>query len=66
MGVDESLSAFLEQLMEAFHCRFSPYDPAAEEHKATVTVAFIDQSARSIKKVTEFRRASEYGPLACM
>lgn len=41
--LNESLSAFLEKLMEAF-CQFTPYDPSSEEHKATVAVAFIDQS----------------------
>ena len=40
---------FLEGLMEAFH-QFMPYNPTAEEHKATVIVAFIDQSATDIKK----------------
>lgn len=35
--------------MEVFG-QFTPYEPKAEEHKATVTVAFIDQSARDIKR----------------
>ena len=42
-------SAFLERLMEAFR-QFTHYDPSSEEHKATVTVAFIDQSSRDIRK----------------
>lgn len=48
-GLNESPSAFLERLMEAFR-QFTPYDPSSEEHKATVTVAFIDQSSRDIRK----------------
>ncbi|XP_008582059.1 PREDICTED: uncharacterized protein LOC103599693 [Galeopterus variegatus] len=48
-GSDESPSAFLERLMEAFR-RFTPYDPGSEKHKATVTVAFIDQFSRDIRK----------------
>ena len=41
--------AFLEQLMEAFH-QCTPYESNSEEHKATVTVAFIDQASRDIRK----------------
>lgn len=48
-GLNESPSAFLERLMEAFR-QFTHYDPSSEEHKATVTVAFIDQSSRDIRK----------------
>lgn len=48
-GPNESPSAFLERLMEAFR-QFTHYDPSSEEHKATVTVAFIDQSSRDIRK----------------
>jgi hypothetical protein len=48
-GLNESPSAFLERLMEAF-CQFTPYDPSTEERKATVTIAFIDQSSRDIRK----------------
>ena len=46
---DESAAAFLEQLMEAFH-QCTPYESNSEEHKATVTVAFIDQASRDIRK----------------
>jgi hypothetical protein len=35
--------------MEAFR-QFMPYDPKAEEHKATITIAFIEQSTKDIKK----------------
>ena len=48
-GSTESPSVFLERLMEVFH-QFTPYDPTAEEHKATITVAFIDQSTKDIKR----------------
>ena len=46
---DESPVAFLEWLMEAFH-QYTPYDPSSKEHKATVTMAFIDQASRDIRK----------------
>jgi hypothetical protein len=42
-------SAFLEQDMEVFS-QYIPYDPSSEEHKATVTMAFIDQASRDIRK----------------
>lgn len=48
-GPDESPSAFLEWLMEAF-CQYTPYNPSSEEHKATVTMAFTDQARRDIRK----------------
>lgn len=48
-GLTESPSVFLEHLMEVC-CQFTPYDTKAEEHKATIMVAFIDQSARDIKR----------------
>ena len=35
--------------MEAF-CQYIPYDPSSKEHKATVTMAFIDQASRDIRK----------------
>ena len=35
--------------MEAFR-QNTPYDPSSEEHKATVTMAFIDQASRDIRK----------------
>lgn len=40
-GSDESPAAFLEWLMETF-CQYTHYDPSIEEHKATMTMAFID------------------------
>ena len=36
-------------VMETFH-QYTPYDPSSEEHKATVTMAFIDQASRDIRK----------------
>ena len=35
--------------MAAFR-QYTPYDPESEEHRATVIVAFIDQSSREIKR----------------
>lgn len=46
-GPDESPTAFLEWLMEAF-CQHTAYDSSNKEHKATVSMAFIDQA--SIRK----------------
>ncbi|XP_073649783.1 uncharacterized protein [Tursiops truncatus] len=48
-GPHESLTVFLERLMEAFR-RFTPYDPTSEGHRATIAMAFIDQAAPDIKK----------------
>jgi hypothetical protein len=48
-GPDELPAAFLELLMEVFH-HYTPYDSSSEEHKATVTMAFIDQASRDIRK----------------
>ena len=48
-GSDESPAAFLNPLMETFH-HYIPYDPSSKEHKATVTMAFIDQASRDIRK----------------
>ncbi|ERE76653.1 neutral cholesterol ester hydrolase 1-like protein [Cricetulus griseus] len=48
-GPTETPAAFLERLIEVFH-QFTPYDPTSEAHKATVTVAFINQSSRDIRK----------------
>lgn len=48
-GSDELPTPFLELLMEAFH-QYISYDPSSKEHKATVTMAFIDQGSRDIRK----------------
>lgn len=31
-------------------CQYKPYDPSTEEHRAIVTMAFIDQAVTDIKK----------------
>ena len=46
---DESPIAFLEWIMEAF-CQYTPYDPGSKEYKVAVTMAFIDQASRDIRK----------------
>lgn len=48
-GLTESPSTFLERPMEAFR-QFTSCDPSSQEHKATVTMAFIDQSTRDIRR----------------
>jgi hypothetical protein len=35
--------------MESFH-QYTPYNPSSEEHKTTVTMAFIDQASRGMRK----------------
>ena len=45
---DESPAAFMERLLEGFQM-YTPLDPEALEHKATVAMAFIDQAALDIK-----------------
>ena len=42
-------TTFVVQLLEAF-CKYVSYDHSSEEHKATVTMAFIDQDSRYIRK----------------
>uniref|UniRef100_A0A5F9C624 CCHC-type domain-containing protein n=1 Tax=Oryctolagus cuniculus TaxID=9986 RepID=A0A5F9C624_RABIT len=48
-GPDESPSVFLERLMEAYR-RYTPFDPQSEEQRASVTMAFIGQSAPDIRR----------------
>ena len=43
-------TAFLEWLLEAFH-QHIPYDPSNKKHNTTVTMAFIDQASRDIRKM---------------
>ena len=45
----ESLSAFLERLMEAFR-QYTPMDPQAEESCAAVLLVFVNQAAPDIRK----------------
>lgn len=46
---DEPPTAFLEWIMEAL-CQYTFYDFSSKEHKSTVTMAFIDQARRDIRK----------------
>lgn len=48
-GSDELNAAFPEWLMEAF-CQYTHYDLSIKEHKATVTMVFIDKASKDIKK----------------
>ena len=45
----ESPSAFLERLMEAFR-QYTPMDPRAEESRAVVLLAFVNQAAPDIRR----------------
>ena len=45
----ESPSAFLERLMKAFR-QYTPIDPQAEESRAAVLLAFVNQAAPDIRK----------------
>ena len=46
---DESLAAFLEQIMEAFRA-YTPMDPEAPESKAAVIMTFVNQWAIDIRR----------------
>lgn len=48
-GPNESPSLFLERLMEAYR-RYTPFDPQAEEQRASVVMSFIGQSAADIRR----------------
>ena len=45
----ESPSAFLERLMKAFR-QYTPIDPQAEESRAAVLLAFVNQAALDIRR----------------
>ena len=45
----ESPSAFLERLMKAFR-QYTPIDPQAEESRAAVLLAFMNQAATDIRR----------------
>uniref|UniRef100_A0A8C7EYI2 CCHC-type domain-containing protein n=1 Tax=Neovison vison TaxID=452646 RepID=A0A8C7EYI2_NEOVI len=47
-GPEESPSAFLERLKEAYH-RYTPFDPDSDEQRGNVFMAFICQSASDIR-----------------
>jgi len=42
--------------METF-CQYSLYNPSVEEHRATQTMAFIDQIVRDIKRKFQNRKS---------
>ena len=46
---NESPAAFLERLMEAFR-QYTPMDPQADESRAAVLLAFINQAAPDIRR----------------
>ena len=46
---NESLAAFLERIMEAFR-QYTPMDPQADESRAAVMLAFVNQAAPDIRK----------------
>ena len=51
-GPEETLEAFLERLMEAYHM-YTPFDPSRPEHRGNVSMAFIGQSAPDIRNVAK-------------
>ena len=46
---NESPAAFLERIMKAFR-QYTPMDPQADESRAAVMLAFVNQAAPDIKK----------------
>ena len=55
----ESLAAFLERLMEAFR-QYMPMDPQADESRAAVLLAFVNQAAPDIRrKLQKIERLGE-------
>ena len=56
---NESPAAFLERLMEAFR-QYTPMDPQADESRAAVMLAFVNQAAPDIrKKLQKIERLGE-------
>ncbi|XP_051047228.1 uncharacterized protein LOC127227039 [Phodopus roborovskii] len=47
-GLEETLTAFLERLKEAYHM-YTPFDPDSNEQRGNVSMAFIWQSAPDIR-----------------
>ena len=39
-----------DELLTTLDCQYTPYDPSSKEHKTTVTMAFIDQASKDIRK----------------
>ena len=48
-GSEETLAAFLERLMEAYRV-YTPFNHSSPEHRGSVSMAFIGQSAPDIRK----------------
>ncbi|MDQ6561360.1 hypothetical protein PWJ91_24070, partial [Enterobacter hormaechei] len=46
---NESPAAFLKKIMEAFR-QYTPMDPRADESRAAVMLAFVNQAAPDVKK----------------
>ena len=56
---NESPAAFLERIMEAFR-QYTPMDPQADESRAAVILAFVNQAASDIKeKLQKIERLNE-------
>ena len=56
---NESSAAFLERIMEAFR-QYTPMDPQADESRAAVMLAFVNQAAPDIRrKLQMIERLSE-------
>ena len=56
---NESPAAFLERIMEAFR-QYTPMDPLADESRAAVMLAFVNQAAPDIRrKLQKIERLSE-------
>ncbi|XP_052507538.1 uncharacterized protein LOC128059195 [Budorcas taxicolor] len=56
---NESPAAFLERIMEAFR-QYTPMDPQADESRAAVMLAFVNQAAPNIrKKLQKIERLGE-------
>ena len=49
---NESPSAFLERLMEAFR-QYTPMDPQTEESRAAVLLVFVNQAAPDIRRTLQ-------------
>lgn len=55
----ESPAAFLERIMEAFR-QYTPLDPSADETRATLVLAFVNQAAPDIRrKLQKIERLGE-------
>lgn len=57
-GGNESLSTFLERMLEAY-CTFSPMDPMAPENQKAMIMIFISQAAADIRHELQNYRGSK-------